>query len=166
VPAEWGNAKLLITSPPYPGVHMLYHRWQLLGRRETPAPFLLADCRDGDGESYYTLGGRKAPGLETYFSKITAIFEGVKSRLRLDALVIQMVAFNDPSTQLPAYLKSMDAAGYTEVKIAADSVQVVEGRLWRPVPGRKWYVATRGNGSAGKEVVLFHRLKSTPPSSS
>ena len=34
--------KLVLTSPPYPGVHVLYHRWQVDGRKETPAPFL--DC--------------------------------------------------------------------------------------------------------------------------
>ncbi|HEV8583282.1 MAG TPA: DNA methyltransferase, partial [Thermoanaerobaculia bacterium] len=27
--------RLVLTSPPYPGVHVLYHRWQIKGRRET-----------------------------------------------------------------------------------------------------------------------------------
>ena len=34
-------ASLVVTSPPYPGVHVLYHRWQVDGRRETAAPCLL-----------------------------------------------------------------------------------------------------------------------------
>lgn len=33
---------LILTSPPYPGVHVLYHRWQVQGRKETPAPFWIA----------------------------------------------------------------------------------------------------------------------------
>jgi hypothetical protein len=72
-PAEWGKAKLVVTSPPYPGVHMLYHRWQLLGRKETPAPFLLANCRDGDGIGYYCLGGRHPRGVAKYFDRIEKI---------------------------------------------------------------------------------------------
>jgi len=31
------SPKLILTSPPYPGVHVLYHRWQVDGRKETPA---------------------------------------------------------------------------------------------------------------------------------
>jgi hypothetical protein len=33
---------LVVTSPPYPGLHILYHRWQVNGRRETPAPYWIA----------------------------------------------------------------------------------------------------------------------------
>jgi len=36
---ELSPPKLVVTSPPYPGVHVLYHRWQVQGRRETPAPY-------------------------------------------------------------------------------------------------------------------------------
>jgi hypothetical protein len=43
--------KLVVTSPPYPGLHVLYHRWQVQGRRETPAPFWIAACQDGQGAS-------------------------------------------------------------------------------------------------------------------
>lgn len=39
---DMGSPRLVLTSPPYPGVHVLYHRWQVLGRRETPAPFWIA----------------------------------------------------------------------------------------------------------------------------
>lgn len=40
--------KLVVTSPPYPGVHVLYHRWQVLGRRETAAPYWIAASNDGN----------------------------------------------------------------------------------------------------------------------
>jgi hypothetical protein len=33
---EWPEPALIVTSPPYPGVHVLYHRWQVQGRKETP----------------------------------------------------------------------------------------------------------------------------------
>ena len=64
--------KLVLTSPPYPGVHMLYHRWQIFGRRETPAPYWIAALRDGYGESHYTMGGRSALGLRKYFDTLLA----------------------------------------------------------------------------------------------
>ncbi len=36
--------RLLFTSPPYPGVHVLYHRWQYQGRRGDPCPVLDREC--------------------------------------------------------------------------------------------------------------------------
>jgi hypothetical protein len=44
--------KLVLTSPPYPGVHVLYHRWQVDGRKEAPLPFMIANKLDGAGSSY------------------------------------------------------------------------------------------------------------------
>ncbi|MGH6935426.1 MAG: DNA methyltransferase, partial [Methylocella sp.] len=43
--------KLVVTSPPYPGIHVLYHRWQVDGRKEAPLPFMIADKLDGAGSS-------------------------------------------------------------------------------------------------------------------
>ncbi|MCX5653589.1 MAG: DNA methyltransferase [Planctomycetota bacterium] len=53
------KARLVVTSPPYPGVHVLYHRWQVDGRRETPAPYWVAGCNDGQGASFYNFGDRR-----------------------------------------------------------------------------------------------------------
>jgi len=47
---------LVLTSPPYPGIHVLYHRFQVDGRKEAPLPFLIANKLDGAGSSYYTMG--------------------------------------------------------------------------------------------------------------
>ncbi len=54
VPCE-KRADLVVTSPPYPAVHVLYHRWQILGRRESPAPYWLTNSSDGHGASYFTI---------------------------------------------------------------------------------------------------------------
>jgi hypothetical protein len=43
--------RLILTSPPYPGVHVLYHRWQVDGRKEAPLPFMIANKLDGAGSS-------------------------------------------------------------------------------------------------------------------
>jgi hypothetical protein len=64
--------KLVVTSPPYPGIHVLYHRWQVDGRKEAPFPFLIANKLDGAGSSYYTMGDRQYPELRTYFDNLQA----------------------------------------------------------------------------------------------
>jgi hypothetical protein len=74
---EVSPPKLIVTSPPYPGVHVLYHRWQVDGRRETPAPFWIAGKLDGAGSSYYTMGDRKNPELRSYFDSLEASFTSV-----------------------------------------------------------------------------------------
>ncbi|MCH8271573.1 MAG: hypothetical protein IH985_10240 [Planctomycetes bacterium] len=42
---QYGLADLVVTSPPYPGVHILYHRWQVDGRKETDAPYWISGTK-------------------------------------------------------------------------------------------------------------------------
>ena len=160
IPESWLPAKLVLTSPPYPGVHVLYHRWQIMGRRETPAPFWLANQRDGAGESHYMLGSRKERELRTYYSRLKSVFTSLRSLIGKDSLVVQLVAFSDPSSQLPTYLRTLDEAGFTEVEADCRPDAKIGGRIWRRVPGRKWYATKRGEIPASKEVLLLHRLSS------
>lgn len=157
IPDSWLPAKLVVTSPPYPGVHVVYHRWQINGRKETPAPFWLANQRDGQGESYYALGRRDEPELETYYERLEQVFSSVHTMLGKNALVFQLVAFSKPEWQLPAFLKAMKAAGFKEVLVKKNHPCIVGGRAWRQVPGRKWYANKRGNIPASKEVLLIHK---------
>lgn len=157
IPRSWLPAKLVVTSPPYPGVHVVYHRWQIHGRKETPAPFWLANQRDGAGESFYGLGRRDEPGLGTYFNRLKDVFASVRSLLSDDAQVFQLVAFADPTWQLPAFLKAMEEAGFVETLVEANHECVVGGRVWRQVPGRKWYANKRGDIPSSKEVLLVHK---------
>jgi hypothetical protein len=148
--------RLVLTSPPYPGVHVVYHRWQILGRKETPAPFWIANSLDGNGLSYYTFGDRKQPGLRNYFQTAREAFVSIGRIAAPKTMVVQMVAFSDPVWQLPLYLETMEEAGFREVMYAAIANEK-DGRVWRTVPNRKWYADQRGHISASKEVVLFHR---------
>ena len=107
--------QLVLTSPPYPGVHVLYHRWQVDGRKEAPLPFMIANKLDGAGSSYYTMGDRKYPQLKTYFDNIRATMSSMASLASRSTTMVQMVAFSEPSWQLPRYLKTMEEAGLTEV---------------------------------------------------
>lgn len=149
---------LVVTSPPYPGVYVLYHRWKVRGRKETAAPFWVADCLDGQGQAHYCFGHRKQKGLTAYFTGIEKSFLGVRRVIDPKALVVQMVAFSEPDWQIPRYLESMDAAGFEEVSPKSLGLPLTE-RLWRSVPGRRWFALIQGKLATSQEVVLFHRPK-------
>jgi len=148
---------LILTSPPYPGVHVLYHRWQVQGRRETPAPFWVANCLDGNGASFYTFGHRAQKDLMGYYEKAFKAFYSLAKIADLNTILVQLVGFSDPSWQLPRFLSILDMAGFTEVQFPVLS-NSSDGRLWRCIPNRKWYADQRGEIPPSKEVVLFHRL--------
>lgn len=149
---------LVVTSPPYPGVYVLYHRWKVLGRKETAAPFWVAGCQDGQGQAHYSFGHRKQRGLTKYFDGIRASFSGVREVIDPAALVVQMVAFSEPEWQIPKFLDSMAQAGFVEVMPYSLGLPIA-GRLRRMVPGRRWFALIQGNLSTSQELVLFHRPK-------
>lgn len=142
--------KLVFTSPPYPSVHVLYHRWQYRGRKETDAPYHIARVPDGFYESYYTGGSRTPTGRERYFAMVAAAFQSVRKVLHPDGIVVQLVGFSDANVQLPRYLEAMNTAGFDEWKPSAE-------RLGRQVPNRKWYAKLQGPLDASSEMLLFHR---------
>jgi hypothetical protein len=148
--------RLVVTSPPYPGVHVLYHRFQVDGRKEAPLPFMIAGKLDGAGSSYYTMGDRKYPKLATYFANIKATMSSVAALADEHTTFVQMVAFSEPKWQLPRYLETMCDAGLEEVFLPMLEGER-DGRLWRSVPGRRWYSDQRGVTPGSQEVVLLHR---------
>lgn len=155
---RWPTPRLVVTSPPYPGIHVLYHRWQVDGRKETPAPFWIAGKLDGAGSSYYTMGDRKYPELATYFANVLSTMSSVAAVCDERTAIVQMVAFSDASWQLPRYLETMEETGLEEVFLPALRGKR-DGRLWRRVPNRRWYSDQRGETPGSQEVVLVHRKK-------
>ncbi|MBE0580153.1 DNA methyltransferase [Devosia sp.] len=155
--SSMASPKLVVTSPPYPGVHVLYHRWQVDGRKETAAPFWIANKLDGAGLSYYTMGDRKNPELRTYFENLLATTSSIVRLCDTGTTVVQMVAFSDPTWQLPKYLEVMEEAGLQEAFLPA-LADDRDGRLWRSVPNRRWYAYQRGETPGSQEVVLIHRV--------
>ena len=150
--------RLVLTSPPYPGVHVLYHRWQVDGRKEASVPFMIANKLDGAGSSYYTMGDRKYPELRTYFDNVKATMSSVAALAHKRTIIVQMVAFSEPRWQLSRYLETMEEAGLTEVFLPALRDER-DGRLWRSVPSRRWYSQQRGETPASQEVVLIHQKR-------
>lgn len=144
-------ASLVITSPPYPGVHVLYHRWQVDGRRETPAPYWIAGCNDGQGASFYNFADRRPYAANNYFRTSLLTLRAIRRTLRDGGYMVQMVAFNRPDEQLQRYLDNMQAAGFAEISVGSD------GRIWRQVPNRKWHASQQGPTNSANEVVLVHR---------
>jgi hypothetical protein len=153
-----GIPRLVLTSPPYPGIHVLYHRWQVRGRRETAAPFWIAGSLDGDGASFYTFGDRKQAGLDKYFETVRLAFDSICALCDKDTMIVQTVAFAEPKWQLPNYLNAMFEAGFSEKQVSIRANDP-EGRTWRTVPGRKWYASQMGDTPGSQEVVLFHKRR-------
>jgi hypothetical protein len=149
---------LIITSPPYPGVHVLYHRWQVNGRRETPIAYKIANVLDGSGSSYYTFGDRHEENLTGFFTSTYKTFKSLANISSDKTIVAQMIAFSDISWQLPLYLETMQKAGFEENKIHGLK-HYGDGRIWRDVPNRKWHATLKGKTQSSKEVVLFHKLR-------
>ncbi len=147
--------KLILTSPPYPGIHVLYHRWQVDGRKETPAPFWIAGKLDGAGASYYTMGDRKSTGLHPYFEQLEACFSSLAAMAGPNTFIVQMVAFSDPKKQLPRYLQILRTCGLVEYR--PWNVANTDGRLWRQVPNRRWHTHNSHHAPGAHEVVLMHR---------
>jgi DNA modification methylase len=143
------RAKLIVTSPPYPGVHMLYHRWQVDGRRETPAPYWITQRTDGQGASYYCFGARSGHETGAYFANAFETLRSIRRVLAPDGLMVQLIAFSKPDRDLPRYLEVMQMAGFEESL-------AMEERIWREVPNRKWHATVRGLTHSAKEVLLVH----------
>jgi DNA modification methylase len=154
--------KLVVTSPPYPGVHVLYHRWQVLGRRETAAPYWITECQDGQGSSFYTFGDRRHQNHDAmYFERLRSCFNEIRNVVRDDCVVVQLVGFAKPETQLPLYLDAMREAGFAEYDFEAAGHRPSQMEFWRAVPNRKWYTWLRTELKQSKEILLAHRATSS-----
>lgn len=152
VSARVDPVSLILTSPPYPGVHVLYHRWQVYGRRETPLPYHLLQLNDGSFESHYTFGSRKKPDA-LYFDKLAAVFASLRRVATRSTVVAQVVGFSDPESHLPRFRQAMQSAGFDEV-MNPDSPDDVIARI---VPHRRWYAELSAGQGSGHEFVLIHR---------
>lgn len=150
--ASGRKAKLVVTSPPYPGIHMLYHRWQVDGRRESPAPYWMAGCQDGRGNAFYNFADRSATAEDKYFAESLRTLTAIRGVMEPGATIVQLVAFSDPTRQLRQYLINMRLASFEEVCLGNS-----QRRLWRNVPSRRWHATSKGKLNGSREVVLVHR---------
>jgi hypothetical protein len=151
--------KLVVTSPPYPGVHVLYHRWQVLGRKETAAPYWITESNDGQGASFYTFCDRRRQDHdEKYFTRLLACFTAIRSVVPDGCVITQLVGFARPSEQLPLYLDAMRRSGFAPFEFRGANRPAQE-EFWRAVPNRKWYNQVRDEVRQSKEILLLHRAR-------
>ena len=120
------------------------------GRKETPAPYWIAGCNDGQGASFYNFGDRRRAAADNYFRTSLATLHSIRAVMRNGGHMVQMVAFNKAEEQLPRYLENMEQAGFAEVLVG-------DRRIWRQVPQRKWHATLVGKTESANEVVLVHR---------
>ncbi len=144
------RAALIVTSPPYPGVHVLYHRWQLSGRKESPMPYWIVGSQDGMSEAYYTMGGRSGTGQRSYFESMERVYSQLRAVLKTRGHIIQLIGFSETAYQLPRLLLVMKRAGF---KLVSD-----QSLIWRDVPRRSWH-ARQTAASGAREVVLTHQVR-------
>jgi hypothetical protein len=122
------------------------------GRKETSAPFWIANCLDGQGASFYTFGDRRKHE-DLYFEKLLVAFMDIRKIVRDDAFIVQLVGFANPDEQLPGYLETMCEAGFAEQEVNGQR----PSEFWRTVPNRKWYTCLREETRQSSEVLLIHR---------
>ena len=155
-----GPPGLVLTSPPYPGVYVNYHRWKVRGRKESPAPYWVANCMDGHGLSHYTMSARNS--LDLYFDKLCSAYSAIASIMTGETWLVQVVGFSDTDAHLARYLDVMASAGLAERRFGALAADESDGRLWRSVPSRRWWVSAKDMSevarSTSREVVLIHQL--------
>lgn len=155
VPRAWGAPKLVLTSPPYMGVHILYHRWQVRGRRETAAPYWISGCEDGRPSTYYNFADRRRKEMHQYLDAMRAAYGSIVKMMDEASLLVQLVAFSNPRIQLPAFLSELESLGLEQLNLeGAGSSPIV-----RTVPNRKWYA--KEEKGASTEYLLVHRRNTT-----
>ncbi len=146
---------LVLTSPPYPCTHVIYHRWQIFGGKETSVPYWLIHSDDGYGEAHFTLGSRKEAGLNTYFTNLLLAFTSIRKVIDDKGFLVQLVSFSNPTIQLPKYLDCLVKAGFLECGMNYGSGYNI--RVWRDVPNRKWYTNISDANCGRQEILLVHR---------
>jgi len=144
---------LVLTSPPYPGTHVLYNRWQIHGRGETDLPYNLLHLQDGQSTSFYTFGDRNEAENRTYFEQLERAFQELREVLERFTLLAQVISFPDPKRQLSRYRRLMETAGYKEVFLDRTHRNVIR----REIPNRRWYAKYNDGATPAIEYIIIHK---------
>lgn len=148
------KVKLIITSPPYPGINISYSRWQIHGRRNTTLPYLVLGIPVPENKSIFNFQSPRNKTYNLYFDKLKTIFKSIKKICSKNTIILQLVAFNHENGLFEKYLKTLEDCGFKEMKLKK------KGRVWREVPNRSWQAKfVKGNIPASNEVLLLHKIK-------
>jgi hypothetical protein len=146
------KTKLIITSPPYPGINVHYGTWQIHGRRNTGLPYLILGMKHPVNRSVLNFQHPKSKSLRIYFETMEKIFSNLYKASNKKTLLMQLVAFNKIDGAFDMYLKTMKKCGFAEIKLNGKK------RIWRTVPSRSWQAThAKGELSSSREVLLLHK---------
>ena len=150
-----GKVKLILTSPPYPGIHISYNKWQLHGRRDTKLPYWIMNSRP-PVLTKFTYRGEKSRGLVDYYRYMTKVYLKLKPYCSHNCYIVKLLSFRNKAKEFRLYREAMANAGLEEIKILKNG----DGRLWRIVPKRRWQVRySKKKLKSNKEVLLLYRYK-------
>jgi len=149
------KVKLILTSPPYPGIHISYNKWQLHGRRDTKLPYWIMNSRP-PVLTKFTYRGEKSRGLVDYYRYMTKVYLKLKPYCAHNCYIVKLLSFRKKAKEFRLYREAMANAGLEEIKILKNG----DGRLWRTVPKRRWQVRySKKKLKSNKEVLLLYRYK-------
>ena len=111
------KVKLIITSPPYPGINISYARWHIHGRRNTTLPYLVLGFPIPENKSIFNFQSPRNRTYDLYFNKLETIFKSVRKICSKDTVVLQLVAFNHENGLFEKYLKTLEDCGFKEKKL-------------------------------------------------
>ena len=147
------KAKLVVTSPPYPGINIPYARWQIHGRRNTTLPYLVLGFDIPENKSIFNFQNPRNTNLNIYFNTMKKIFSALRKISSKKSIVLQLVAFNREKGVFKKYLKTMNECGFKEVNLKP------KGHVWRKVPSRSWQARyVKGDIPTANEVLLAHKI--------
>ncbi|MCX5915050.1 MAG: DNA methyltransferase [Deltaproteobacteria bacterium] len=144
--------RLVVTSPPYPGVHVLYNRWQVHGRRETDLPFRLLGYNSSRAASFYTLGTRNShEASENYQDQMGRVLSSIYELMAPGAVFAQVIAFpKNDGHHITEYERLMKNTGFKPLQPNLMKIQ-------RSVPNRKWYTQIDKNKKQPIEHIFLNR---------
>lgn len=150
-----GKVKLILTSPPYPGIHISYNKWQLHGRRDTKLPYWIMNSRP-PVLTKFSYRGEWSRNLVDYYRYMTKVYLKLKPYCSDNCYIVKLLSFRNKNREFRLYREAMENAGLEEIKILKKG----DGRLWRSVPKRRWQVRySKKKLKSNKEVLLIYRYK-------
>jgi len=150
-----GKVNLILTSPPYPGIHISYNKWQLHGRRNTKLPYWIMNRRP-PVLTKFSYRREKSRNLVNYYRNMTKVYLKLKSYCSHNCYIVKLLSFRNRAEEFRLYREAMQNAGLEEIKILKKG----DGRLWRIVPQRRWQaVYSKRKLKSNKEVLLIYKYK-------
>ena len=150
--------KLIVTSPPYPGVNINYNRWQLNGTLDTDLPYYIINKKEDNQNTYFHFGSNSlSDGLtKKYMQNALEVYKSLNNVLADNGYLVQLVGFADIPSQFNFFLNVLSLAGFHELKIKKLNGKG-DGRIWRQVPSRKWHATQKGKLQSSNEVLLIYK---------